>query len=650
MSIFDLFGLDLDNVSKFLYQFGITVSKEYLQAGLHIIILLTIFCLCYQYGHRFIVFLWNLFPCSNKKCQQEYIHNALDHDFKSYIGDEAQNEYIETQFTSFPPHDLDEPNMATTASTREAMTAFCDRIFEEDNPNKRVYMVLAGSGMGKTTFMVNLFCHYVKHHVTRKGKHFDICLLRLDDEKVLDKISRISEDKAINPSKTILLLDALDENRRAAENFSDFKHELEEAMEPYRFVMITCRDQFFDNEEAIPISTNWHSVTKDKNLIAYNKIYISPFSDDEVKKYLKKKYRKGKKRKQAIAIADKCKALMVRPLLLSYMDDLLDEQADLKTLHMIYEILIDKWLQREVNGIPDLKNRDEGKECLYKFSEEIAKAIYENWKGTKSMLLSPGQMELFMKNFRFRKVPYQFERRSLINRDVKGYYKFAHKSFLEYFLAKIYFEDPSFRLNFEGMDMAKSFYCEMCNQEFLSAEIDGKIKLSSTRYKANKLDIKIELQNAENLNLRHMAMALNKLRILPTTVCFSWKAFSDDLYGFLLALDIRNVEVMDYGEYNDKTPRSLLNLQSLSSLSFRANDNVNLPKKFLQEVKKKRLLVMLNGVVVNSRDIDMKNLPIELRLDYSMGQRALFNNPSYLERFLTITEDNHINDENDGDE
>lgn len=651
MGVCELFGVDPTKVSGFLYQiFGVSVSVDQIQVYLNVIVFGLILFLIVKYGYKGITIIWNLFPCSNKKCQQEYIHNALDHDFKGYLDKKAQQEFIETQFLSCPPHDFDEPNKATTASTREAMAAFCDRIFKEDNPNERVYMVLAGSGMGKTTFMVNLFCHYVKGHLTRKGIDLDIRLLRLDDDKVLDKISRISDDKTINPNKTILLLDALDENRNAAESFSEFKCKLEEAIEPYRLVMITCRDQFFDNESTIPQSTNWVATTKDKNLISYNKIYISPFSDKDVKVYLAKKYRSGKTRKKAIKIAEKCKTLMVRPLLLSYMDDLMDGKAEFESLYKIYELLIDKWLQREVNKIPNETTRNERKACLYKFSEEIAKTIYQNWINTKTMQLSPEQMDEFMKRFNFDTIPYQFKQRSLINRDINGYCKFAHKSFLEYFLAKIYFEDSSFRLNFEGMDMAKSFYCEMCNQEFLSAEIDGKIKLSSTRYKANKLDIKIELQNAENLNLRHMAMALNKLRILPTTVCFSWKAFSDDLYGFLLALDIRNVEVMDYGEYNDKTPRSLLNLQSLSSLSFRANDNVNLPKKFLQEVKKKRLLVMLNGVVVNSRDIDMKNLPIELRLDYSMGQRALFNNPSYLERFLTITEDNHINDENDGDE
>ena len=306
MSIFDLFGLDLSKVVVFFQQiFGIAVSELYLQACLNIIVCGFVLFVFFKYGRQIIIFLWNRSRWSNMKLQQEYIHNALDHDFKGYLSKEVQKQYIETQFLSCPPHDFDEPNKATTASTREAMTDFCDRIFKEDNPNERVYMVLAGSGMGKTTFMVNIFCHYVKEHLTRKGIDLDVRLLRLDDDKVLDKISRIPEDKTINPNKTILLLDALDENRNAAENFAEFKNKLEEAMEPYRLVMITCRDQFFDNESSIPRSTNWVATTKDKNLISYNKIYISPFSDNDVKVYLSRKYRNRKKRKKAIKIADK---------------------------------------------------------------------------------------------------------------------------------------------------------------------------------------------------------------------------------------------------------------------------------------------------------------------------------------------------------
>ena len=379
MSIFDLFGLDIEKLQQLLTRWNINVNAVYLQAVVDIFLFGLIVYLFCKGIKKLVKYLWNLTPFSARKMQNEYIHNALDHDFKEYLGEESQRQYIETQFLSTPPHEFDEPNIATTATTREPMDKFCDRIFKDNNPNERVYMVLAGSGMGKTTFMVNVFCHYVKQNMTRKGMNLDIRLLRLDDEKVLDDIKKISEDGSIKPEKTILLLDALDENRYASGNFVEFKQKLEDVMEPFGLVMITCRDQFFDNEKSIPTSTSWVSVTKDKNLISYNKIYISPFSDEDIKKYLALKYKNKRKRKQASQIAEKCKDLMARPLLLSYMDDLLDGNFEFKTIYEIYRVLIDKWLQREVNKIQSEDARCEQKKMLYHFSVRIARTIYENW-------------------------------------------------------------------------------------------------------------------------------------------------------------------------------------------------------------------------------------------------------------------------------
>lgn len=416
MSIFDLLGVDVAKLQQLLDRWNIKIDAVYIQAIIDVLLFFLIFFLLCKGIRALWIFLWNLMPWSVRKLQNEYIHGALDHDFKEYLGKESQNQFIETQFLSFPPHEFDEPNKATTATTREPMDKFCDRIFKADNPNERVYMVLAGSGMGKTTFMVNVFCRFVRHNMTRKGMPLDIRLLRLDDENVLEEIGKLSDKGPIKPERTILLLDALDENRYASENFVAFKRKLEDVMEPFGLVMITCRDQFFDNEKSIPTSTNWVSVTKDKNLISYNKIYISPFSDDDIKKYLAKKYKKNRqKRRNANLIAKKCKALMARPLLLSYMDDLLDGDSEFKTLYDIYRVLIDKWLQREVNKIASEREREQQKTQLYQFSIGIAKTIYENWKDTKSMLLSPEQMQRFMTSYHYTEVPYELKRRSLIN-------------------------------------------------------------------------------------------------------------------------------------------------------------------------------------------------------------------------------------------
>lgn len=644
MSIFDLLGLDIGKFQQLLTRWNINVNAVYLQAVVDIFLFGLIVYLFCKGIKKLVKYLWNLTPFSARKMQNEYIHNALDHDFKEYLGEESQRQYIETQFLSTPPHEFDEPNKATTATTREPMDKFCDRIFKDNNPNERVYMVLAGSGMGKTTFMVNVFCHYVKQNMTRKGMNLDIRLLRLDDEKVLDDIKKISEDGSIKPEKTILLLDALDENRYASGNFVEFKQKLEDAMEPFGLVMITCRDQFFDNEKSIPTSTSWVSVTKDKNLISYNKIYISPFSDEDIKKYLALKYKNKRKRKQASQIAEKCKDLMARPLLLSYMDDLLDSNFEFKTIYEIYRVLIDKWLQREVNKIQSEEARSEQKKMLYHFSVRIARTIYENWKDTKSMLLSPEQMEDFMTRFNYSKVPYELKRRSLINRNVSGYYKFAHKSFLEFFLAQEYFHNPTSNFEFEGMDMARRFYEEMCISDFWDWQENDYIKLVQVKNKTYGVEDCLEINSDIDVEYSHLADALYAMHIQLKSVRFPWNSYSDRLHHFLEKTQVPNVQVQCYYETNDKTPRKLLELQKLVSLSFKSSCETSLPRKFVSLAQRKQILTLLNEEIVVWNDIDIRKLPYDIQINYSMFRRTYFLREYKMEDLMMFFNDRNKED------
>lgn len=646
MSIFDLLGLDVDKIQQLLTRWEIHVDATYLQAVIDIFVFgLVAFLLC-KILKAFGMLLWNLTPYSARKQQNAYIHEALDHDFKEYLGKENQSLYIETQFLSFPPHEFDEPNKATTATIREPMDKFCDRIFKADNPNERVYMVLAGSGMGKTTFMVNVFCHYVKQNMTRKGLPLDIRLMRLDDEKVLEDIRKLSDEDSIKPEKTILLLDALDENRYASENFTEFKSNLENAMEPFGLVMITCRDQFFDNEKSIPTSTNWVAVTKDKNLISYNKIYISPFSDEDIKKYLAKKYKKNKKkRKQAYRIADECKALMARPLLLSYMDDLLDGDSEFKNLYEIYKVLIDKWLQREVNKIQSVVERDEQKEQLYHFSVGIAKTIYENWKDTKSMLLSPKQMQDFMERFHYAEVPYELKKRSLINHNVSGNYKFAHKSFLEFFLAREYYYNSTFNLDFEGMDMARRFYEEMCVSDFWEWKQNNYLDLVQERKKMYDAEFFLDIKSDLELDYEHLADALKVMHISIKLVRFSWNFYSDKLHRFLARTQVSNVQIQNYNVVNDKTPRKLLELQGIVSLSFKSTSETSLPKKFISLAQRKNILTLLNEEFVTWCESDIRKLPYDMLLNYSMNRRRFLLKDNRLDDLVRIVNHSYREDE-----
>lgn len=635
MSIFDLFGLSSEELSQFLERWHINIPITVVQTVIDVIIWgLIIYFLFKQFLCPILRWLWNLMPCSLNKAKGAYIHAALDHDFAEQLGKENKQQYIETHFTSLPPHEYDDPILSTTASTRESMTAFSERILSPNNPNNKLYIVLAGSGMGKTTFMVNMFCHYVNCNMTRKGLPLEVKLLRLDDENIFNKINALSS--TLDPDKTILLLDALDENRDASENFATFKEQLETAIEPYKLVIITCRDQFFDSEKDVPEETKWVSTGKEKNLINYIKVYISPFSDADVEKYLSVKYAKWnyrKKRKQARLIVNKCRSLMVRPLLLSYIDDLVDEKAEYRELSDIYDRLIDKWLQREVNSI-EASVRQKNKDMLYNFSSDIAIAIYENWRKTKKMQLSMDQMNEFMSKYGYDSVPYQIKQRSLINRNVSGEYKFSHKSFLEFFLAKKKFEDNSFDLQFEGMDMAKEFFNGFCAKEYSLYERKGYFNVSVP----NRLfpEAKLTINSVKNYPIPHLKPALDSLNIQPKYIIFSWKQYNQDLFGFLKKVRVKNLMVLDYCTKEGQSPKNLLEITSIVHIEFKGQDPESLPRSYTQMARRLGVTTTFNDIVITRSDIIGRSMPLSMQLAMMQDRRKLLISQVDLKKYEAL--------------
>lgn len=145
---------------------------------------------------------------------------------------------------------------------------------------------------------------------------------------------------------------------------------------------------------------------------------------------------------------------MMRPLLLSYIDDLItDEGIKYNYVFEIYDALVSKWLERE--SLLDNGN-------LFQFSLEIAEYMYKN----KTIFISELEIGDICKKYNILTI--NAKSRSLLNRISNGNYKFAHKSILEYFLAVKAFNNIQFRKKFmsnnlNGLDMAQLFLQEMCN-------------------------------------------------------------------------------------------------------------------------------------------------------------------------------------------
>lgn len=460
-------GVSFDKVTikEYLEQWGVDVSDLVASRIWFWIVTILIISWFSKYLIRGIISLYDRYSTKNR-WRRDYIKRTIANEFGEYLDPNNYDLFIPTNFQNRPPNDYPDPHDSISVSnTNPLIPKYLKEVLVEKNTNDNLFCVLAGSGMGKTTFAVHLFRDYI-YNYTSSSLPYDISLLSLSDEKVLDKISHIE-----NPKEHILILDALDENRQALNDFSKFISSLEDAIKDFRVVIVTCRTQFFKTEEQELKESKLRNYGSNKGFRSYNRQYISPLTDDEIFVYLGKKYSlksirpkeiyvNYKKRKKAKRLISSCGNIMVRPLMLSYIDDLLDSQANITTMNEMYHLLIGKWIWREAQ-LADPAERSNIKGAIWNLSQQLAINMYQNREVRNGYYISMDDFKEFKKVNGFDQIKYSFDSRSLINRNSQGEIKFAHRSFLEFFLAKERQDNPYFILNFDGMDMAFRFFMDV---------------------------------------------------------------------------------------------------------------------------------------------------------------------------------------------
>ncbi|MEZ4888107.1 MAG: SUMF1/EgtB/PvdO family nonheme iron enzyme [Chitinophagales bacterium] len=388
----------------------------------------------------------------------------------------ARQYFIPTQLQNIAPNrEEEEPGDSKPYVAKEKMIPFfLHKVFNDKEKSRKYHLVLAGSGMGKTTFMLNL---YVRYHSfwSWHPKKFKIRLFPFRDKRILEEIKTIGKEDALN---TILLLDAFDEDVHLlqlhnntelteSERFRKRLDEVMEAVQDFRRVIITSRTQYFPEIE----DKHYELKIPRHDGGGYHKLgilYISPFDQKEVKQYLRKKYgivrfwnwKQKRKALQIITlqIINRSPNLMVRPMLLSYIDLLVTSKKEFHNTYEIYETLVEKWLDRETIRQPEAK-QNQFKKDLLQFSRLVALELY--YKGSTSLDrqaaidIAP-KHQLQLKN-------YEMTGKSLLTRDGNGNWKFAHKSILEYFIAKEALENEAFvgTIDWTGWDMAEKFFNEV---------------------------------------------------------------------------------------------------------------------------------------------------------------------------------------------
>jgi hypothetical protein len=310
------------------------------------------------------------------------------------------------------------------------------------------------------------------------GRKYKIKLLPFGESEIIEELKELAKKKD-DAKNTILLLDAFDEYKgllppHVPDGLTDddrFRKCLDEIVEltrNFREVVITSRTQYFPGQESQAYELKVKRFDE-KGFHTLAKLYLSPFSDNEVKQYLNKKYGRfafwnRKKKQTAESIVKSSPKLMVRPMLLANIDYFVDSNQIFTTTYQIYETLINKWLEREATKRKsELTTREKFKKDLYDFSMLVALKIYSMHQQSSNLSIDKETASELCKQNNIDLQDYEITGQSLLTRDISHNWKFSHKSILEFFLAKKCIDNFGFGLAFEfaGMDTAKQFYSEV---------------------------------------------------------------------------------------------------------------------------------------------------------------------------------------------
>lgn len=546
------------------------------------------------------------------KDKRVYIRNHVDSGYNEYLSPNSYRYYINTRFQNIPPsYYPDIMDSLRNVSSEDMIKKYLEDIFIESNSASPLYCVLGGSGMGKTSFLINILIAYVKKY-SLKSRPYDIHLVNLAGENYRDKILEIE-----NPKNTILLLDSLDENPQAVSDYEGFIQGLENDIESFHIVVLTCRTQFFPDEEHEPKESKLKCYGRRKGFYGYTRHYISPFSDDDVEMYLSKKYRfNPKKRKSAKKILHQCTSFAHRPLLLSFMDMLIDAKRDYGTVLDVYETLINKWLEREVSVS---ENSVYVKDVLMQLLQASAVKMYDNFP-LSGYCLNSDELNLLLEARGLSHLGQQFKGRSLLNRDAVGFWKFSHKSFLEFFLAKEYFENDNFRLDFLNLDVANGLYEDFCMREIQKHINSDDVSVYKSHELLSANDI-IKIKCNSNFNIRYLEPFEN-IRILEIDA----KQFAE-IEPYIERTNIYYIRISNY-----LSRMSLNSILKYPQIRYILINGANCSKTFIKEAGKQNVAVLNNSDLYNfSGGEEQNDAPIDF---YSaLYASSLFPLPTFRELF-----------------
>ncbi|WP_332658536.1 NACHT domain-containing protein [Brevundimonas sp.] len=338
----------------------------------------------------------------------------------------AVSGYIEPDCSQRDP--ANEEDLSRIADVREPIMRSVMRHVEHGG-DRRFMLLLAESGMGKTTFCLNLFARLEKKF---RSKELYCAVIPLGRENVVPHIRKMT-----NQSDTILILDALDEDAAAIKDSFSRINDLMKVSADFRAVIITCRSQFFPDDASIPNDTGVAVIAPrragESGSFKFYKLYLLPFDQAQVRAFIRRQFPLTRiasfgHRSKAHYLLKTIQELSVRPMLLSLVPDLIKARKHYEELYDLYDFMVRSWLDRESRWIEPEKLLDISKKlAVYIYAE---RPLGSGDRVTVDELAHVAGIRREDANWK------HLTARSLLNRNSEGEFKFAHRSIMEFLFVR----------------------------------------------------------------------------------------------------------------------------------------------------------------------------------------------------------------------
>ena len=325
-----------------------------------------------------------------------------------------------------------------------------------NDPKRKLLAVLGDYGIGKTSFCYKFACDMTGSTYVPVVVELKTVMAEGWREVIQREVRSRAGDSTQSP---VLILDGFDELSLTFDKKTVIKEvkNLSEKTQEYKKVILTSRTQFFRDEEEEKetlVRKEFHERgPRPLTYPRFERIYVSLFDDGQIRRYLDLCLGKAASKKfwnETVEKVFDVKDLARRPILIELIVNDLEAVQNIEgkvTPGKVYRTITERWREREEQRLPQSIVLQQKEEKIPKnimlFMEELAYWMLTHEKDRLHFNTLKDAINKYfddetkdMLRLSLDNLDYQIRNCSFLSRHAQGYYAFAHRSFMEYFVAR----------------------------------------------------------------------------------------------------------------------------------------------------------------------------------------------------------------------